>query len=352
MIVPKFHLTPDGHTRFCTVDESKEGSRGCPYGDAPHSDSRSELREIYEKQMKEGGAAKKSLAGMSASPNEKIAAELAKLDELIGLEEVKGEVKNIVARLQMDQVREKLGFKVPKSTRHIIMSGNPGTGKTTVARIMANIYKELGILSSGHLVEVDRAKLVAGHIGQTAIKTSAVIEEAKGGVLFIDEAYALASGGENDFGKEAVDTILKAMEDHRDDLVVFAAGYSNRMKEFTEMNPGLPSRFNKELEFDDYSNQQLGQIFDLVAGGSDYKLDESGKQALEAVLSDIPRGQYFGNARTVRNIFEQAVDAQASRIISANGQVDKETLMTLTDADIFAAEGNLLERTNAEKAPA
>lgn len=221
---------------------------------------------------------------------------------------------------------------------HMVFSGNPGTGKTMIARIMARIYRSLGVLSKGHLVEVDRAGLVAGYIGQTAEKTRQVVEKALGGVLFIDEAYTLsAHKGENDFGQEAIDTLLKAMEDHREDLVVIVAGYDGLMDEFIHSNPGLESRFNRYLHFDDYTVDEMLSILDLQLRKGQYRLDDGAWKAVREYIEISNTGSIaFGNARGVRNIFERLLVAQANRLSAINSP-DKDALMTIVEQDVTAA---------------
>jgi len=235
------------------------------------------------------------------------------LNEYIGLDTVKKEVESLINLVTVQKMRKENGLPVNDLSLHMVFSGNPGTGKTMVARLMARIYKSLGILSKGHLVEVDRSGLVAGYVGQTAIKTGEAIQKAVGGVLFIDEAYALTNRGGNDYGQEAVDTLLKAMEDHRDDLIVIVAGYTELMEEFVHSNPGLESRFNRFLNFPDYTVQEMMDIFDMRCRKSGYELAEDARgllRSLLALLSLDVKG--FGNARGVRNLFERTVAAQAA----------------------------------------
>jgi SpoVK/Ycf46/Vps4 family AAA+-type ATPase len=221
----------------------------------------------------------------------------------------------------------------------MVFSGNPGTGKTTVARLMARIYHSLGILSKGQLVEVDRSGLVAGYVGQTAIKTTKVIDSAIGGVLFIDEAYALNGRAENDFGQEAIDTLLKAMEDHRDDLVVIVAGYDGLMDDFIHSNPGLESRFNRFLHFDDYNLEEMLSIFDQQCKKGCYELDQETREMVRDFIQEENTNSIsFGNARGVRNIFEQILVNQANRL-ALQEQVSKEDLMQITPRDILMARG-------------
>ena len=235
---------------------------------------------------------------------------------------------------QIEQKRREADLPCTDMSLHMVFSGNPGTGKTTIARMMARIYHSLGILSRGHLVEVDRSGLVAGYVGQTAAKTSKVIEKALGGVLFIDEAYALNGKSENDFGQEAIDTLLKAMEDHRDDLVVIVAGYDGLMETFIHSNPGLESRFNRYLHFDDYSVEELVRIFEMQCQKGCYELDEETKKAVRLLIAEKNTAPVsFGNARGVRNLFEQILTAQCNRL-AARETLSREDLMKLTRADV------------------
>ena len=231
-------------------------------------------------------------------------------------------------------LREETGMKAVPVSLHLVFSGNPGTGKTTVARILGKLYKEIGILSTGQMIETDRSGLVAGYVGQTAIKTQKKIQEAMGGVLFIDEAYMLNQEGEN-YGQEAIDTILKAMEDHRDEFIVIVAGYTDLMREFIDSNPGLKSRFNKFFEFPDYTVDELQQIFDLQCKKYQYKLDEDAKKAVkeEIIKLEAEKGENFANAREVRNLFEKIITNQATRV-AAIEDVDEETLSTITMEDL------------------
>lgn len=256
------------------------------------------------------------------------------LNELIGLKAVKEDVKELVNLVKVQKMREDKGLKTVPVSLHLVFTGNPGTGKTTVARILSKLYKEIGILSKGQLVEVDRSGLVAGYVGQTAIKTQKKIEEARGGILFIDEAYTLAKEG-NDFGQEAIDTILKAMEDHRKDLVVIVAGYTNLMENFINSNPGLKSRFNKYIEFKDYTADELIKIFDMQCTKYNYKVSPEARTVIEKNIRDLEaaKGDNFANARDIRNLFETIITNQASRVAMIDDPGDEE-LTTIEAADI------------------
>lgn len=272
-------------------------------------------------------------------PPEDIQTLKKELNEYIGLNSVKKEVESLINLVTVQSLRKQNDLPVEDLSLHMVFSGNPGTGKTMIARLMSRIYRSLGILSKGQLVEVDRSGLVAGYVGQTAIKTSEVIESAKGGVLFIDEAYSLTNRGGNDYGQEAVDTLLKAMEDHREDLIVIVAGYTELMEEFVHSNPGLESRFNRFLHFPDYTVQEMMNIFEMRCQKSGYQLAEDAKDLLRSLLAlfslDV---KGFGNARGVRNLFERAVSAQANRLAKQEN-ITRDALMCLTCDDIRAAGG-------------
>ena len=265
----------------------------------------------------------------------------AELDALVGLAPVKDYVFGLADNLQVQQRRAAAGFKTASLSMHMIFTGNPGTGKTMMARMMARIYRSLDILSKGQLVEVDRSGLVAGYVGQTAIKTQKVIQKALGGVLFIDEAYALNGKSENDFGQEAIDTILKAMEDHRDDLVVIVAGYTDLMDRFIHSNPGLESRFNRFLLFEDYTSDEMLDIFKMQCKKGCYQLSDGVEELVrDYITEENGDPETFGNARGVRNIFEHILVAQNNRL-AAMETVTKEDLMTLTQDDVLHARGKL-----------
>ena len=267
---------------------------------------------------------------------------MAQLESLVGLDEVKKDVKNLVNLMKVRKLRQENDLPVPPMSLHMVFMGNPGTGKTTVARLISGLYAAIGVLSKGQLVEVDRSGLVAGYVGQTALKTQEAIKSALGGVLFIDEAYSLSSGGENDFGREAIETILKAMEDHRDDLIVIVAGYDEPMQKFLSSNPGLESRFNKYFYFPDYTGEQLLTIFKNQCQKNSYTLSPEAEEAAKALFDRLyqQRDDNFGNGRDVRNCFEDMIVRQSNRVAAMEAPT-KEDLMTVLPED-------LEEQTEAE----
>lgn len=259
---------------------------------------------------------------------------MAELNNLIGLSGVKQEVLATINLIKINNMRKEKGLPELQTSRHMVFSGQPGTGKTTVARIMAKIYKSLGVVSKGHLVETDKSGMVAGYVGQTALKTAQVIKKAKGGVLFIDEAYALASEeGSNDFGKEAIDTLVKGMEDFRDDLVVIVAGYTDEMKQFIDMNPGLRSRFNKYITFDNYAASEMLEIFKGLCDKAQFILDKEAQTVAFKYFEQQQGHEQFGNARGVRNYFDRVVTAQATRILTLSNPTEIE-FRTILAADM------------------
>ena len=266
----------------------------------------------------------------AAEPIEEL---LAELDRLVGLEAVKSEVRRLTSLLTVQRLRGERGLPVIETSHHLVFTGNPGTGKTTVARLLSRIYHALDVVTRGHLVETDRSALVAGYVGQTATKTRAVLEQALGGTVLIDEAYALARGGEQDFGREAIDTLVKFMEDHRDDLAIIAAGYPEEMATFIGANPGLRSRFTRTIHFEDYTTDELVAIFVGMGDANEYHLSDEAADALRVLIEAQPRDRGFGNARFVRNVFESAVARHAERVAPLPDP-STEQLTTLTVADV------------------
>ena len=264
---------------------------------------------------------------------------MAQLDSLVGLDDVKKDIKNLMNLVKVRRLRKENGLPIPPMSLHMVFMGNPGTGKTTVARIISGLYAAIGVLEKGQLIEVDRSGLVAGYVGQTALKTQEVIKSALGGVLFIDEAYSLASGGENDFGREAIETILKAMEDHRDELIVVVAGYDGPMEKFINSNPGLQSRFNKYFYFHDYNGEQLLYIFKGQCKKNGYALTEEAEAEAKAMFEELyeNRGENFGNGRDVRNVFEDTVVRQSNRVAALDAPT-KDDLMQFLPEDLRDAD--------------
>lgn len=260
---------------------------------------------------------------------------LAELHSLVGLNRVKEDVESLRNLIKIQALRAQQGLPNSQVSYHCVFTGNPGTGKTTVARIIAGIYKELGILKKGHLVETDRSGLVGEYVGQTAPKTNAKVDEALDGVLFIDEAYSLVTGG-NDYGAEAIATLLKRMEDNRDRLVVILAGYTEEIREFIESNPGLQSRFNRYIHFNDYSAEELMDVFKYNLKRSRYKIKRDAYELLYEKVSYAvsTKDKNFGNARYVRNLFEKVIQQQANRLAKQISIVS-EDLSLITKEDIL-----------------
>ncbi|NLM26004.1 MAG: AAA family ATPase [Firmicutes bacterium] len=294
----------------------------------------SEALSIIRKSASEGKIS------LEMSKENKIAEIQQELNRLIGLESVKQLIHEIYAFVEIQQKRVQMQLASEPVVLHMIFSGNPGVGKTTVARLIGKLFMEMGVLSKGHLVEVERADLVAEYIGQTAQKTREQLRKATGGILFIDEAYSLARGGEKDFGKEAIDTMVKTMEDQRNNLIIILAGYSEPMKEFLETNPGLSSRFPIQIEFPDYSSFELFKIAELMLQERDYQLNKGARRKLYRIIEELKAAETtnFGNARTVRNIIEKAIRRQAVRLVNMKN-LSRTDLMEITEEDIQGEVG-------------
>lgn len=301
----------------------------------------SEARGVGRQQAAHDAGAPPAEAAVAAAAEEELPPPrpvdevLAELDELIGLDSVKAEVKLVADLTRVQLLRKERGLPVSEQSRHLVFSGNPGTGKTTVARLLAEIYRSLGVVEKGHLVEVDRSGLVAGFVGQTAPKVVGVFDEADEGVLLIDEAYSLVRGSESDFGREAIDTIVKLVEDRRDRIVVIMAGYPDEMELLVSANPGLRSRFPKTIHFPDYSADDLIAIFRMQCDKGGYLPTDDAVTAVRAHLDALPRDKGFGNGRVARNLFEAAVARQASRVVAVEDPSDL-VLTTLEAQDIPA----------------
>jgi stage V sporulation protein K len=272
---------------------------------------------------------------------EQFQAIMQELETMIGLKQVKKLVKEIFAFVQVQLKRAEHQLKTEPIVLHMVFKGNPGTGKTTVARILARLFREMGLLSKGHLVEVERADLVGEYIGHTAQKTREHVKKALGGILFIDEAYSLARGGEKDFGKEAIDCLVKSMEDHKNDFILILAGYSHEMDAFLRLNPGMPSRFPITLIFDDYTESELMEIAHVMVRDRQYRFDREAENALRLYLKQqiTNRSRNFSNARMVRNIIERAIRLQALRLLDIP-EPTREDLMILKAEDL-ELEGGL-----------
>lgn len=349
--VPQLHITElnqEGYYKSYDAKEKKpEVQRDSIESSEEKAVQDTSLSDLVEKVNKIVDAIKKAdqnadneagNAKVGKSDEKSLEELLEDLDGLIGLDKVKADVCSLMNFIKVANMRKRKGLKVPAISYHLVFTGNPGTGKTTIARLVAQIYYKMGLLTKGQLVEADRSTLVAGYLGQTAIKTQNVIKEAIGGVLFIDEAYALAREDEDSYGKEAIDTLLKAMEDNRDDLVVIVAGYDDLMHRFIDSNPGLRSRFNKFFHFPDYNAEELVKIFDRFCENNGYAISSEVTAMLLEQFEKVyeTREEHFGNARSVRNVFETAICCQANRIAD-NEDISEEELVILTEEDLRLA---------------
>ena len=326
----------DKLTAICDTTGVKKTREGLNPLDYVTSGEPSFIEKHTQQAQPAGGGAKNSAKTEEKEPEKPNFDELMEeLNSLVGLETVKKEVKNLMNLVKVRKLREENDLPVPPMSFHMVFLGNPGTGKTTVARLVSGLYAAIGVLSKGQLIEVDRSGLVAGYVGQTALKTQEVIQSALGGVLFIDEAYSLSSGGENDFGREAIETLLKAMEDHRKDLVVIVAGYTGPMEGFITSNPGLESRFNRYFYFPDYNGEQLMEIFRIQCRKNSYTLTpEADAEALKMFTQLYEeRDENFGNGRDVRNCFEDMIVRQSNRV-AAMENPSKEDLVTVLPQDL------------------
>jgi len=338
MAILRFFLFTDTTPRWLRVCLGPVGAIACLVLAATVPLDLSSEEQADQEPSKQAEAPKGN-SGESAAPKESVEDVLAELDSLVGLEGVKAEVKRIVNLAKVNEARRAQGLKVPPMTYHMVFTGNPGTGKTTVARIVARAFRALGIAKGGQLVETDRSGLVGRYAGETAVKTNAKVDEAIGGILFVDEAYQLASSDSDDYGKEAIATLLKRMEDDRDKLIVIAAGYTDEMRDFLDANSGLRSRFSKTIEFSDYTAKELAAIFRSMAKKNEFVLAADLEEGLDAAMVKLTakRDRTFGNARFVRQLFEDATGRQANRL-AESGNLDADALKTLALADLGLGE--------------
>ena len=338
MAILRFFLFTDTTPRWLRVCLGPVGAIACLVLAATVPLDLSSEEQADQEPSKQAEASKGN-GGESAAPKESVEDVLAELDSLVGLEGVKAEVKRIVNLAKVNEARRAQGLKVPPMTYHMVFTGNPGTGKTTVARIVARAFRALGIAKGGQLVETDRSGLVGRYAGETAVKTNAKVDEAIGGILFVDEAYQLASSDSDDYGKEAIATLLKRMEDDRDKLIVIAAGYTDEMRDFLDANSGLRSRFSKTIEFADYTAKELAAIFRSMAKKNEFVLAADLEEGLDAAMAKLTakRDRTFGNARFVRQLFEDATGRQANRL-AESGNLDADALKTLVLADLGLGE--------------
>lgn len=344
---PAFKLSTDADRRRAQQDAEDRSARPGS-SQNPFSASPGPMEEVRPT------SADKPLVTPAATPKtaEEVERLLGELNSLIGLQVVKDQVELLTALVRIQRLRREADLPVSQMSQHLVFKGNPGTGKTTVARLIGQIFAALGVVSKGHVVEVDRSQLVAEFVGQTAVKTRKAVESAFGGVLFIDEVYTLArdAGSAAAFGSEAIDTLVKLMEDHRDEFIVVVAGYPVETDAFLASNPGLASRFGRVIEFPDYSDEELIEIFMSMCEKQGYTLGKPAREVLKGIVSSWERGEHFGNARLARAFFEDCVTRQALRLAKVASPSVRQ-LQTFTPADLTAAaaEGQITVPAPPEK---
>ena len=319
-----------GHGRTPPIASDRSGA-GSPAPKQPAPKQPAPKQPASTSAATDKAVASAATPELTLAPARTITELLAELDALIGLSSVKDEVARLTSLLQIQALRAERGLPTIEISHHLVFTGNPGTGKTTVGRLLSQIYRAVGVVSKGHLIETDRSMLVAGFVGQTATKTMAVLLSSLGGMLLIDEAYSLARGGADDFGREAIDTLVKFMEDNRDDIGIVAAGYPAEMQDFIDINPGLKSRFTRTINFADYTDVELVTIFTSLGEKNNYSPTDDAVAKLHALLAAQQRDRGFGNARFIRNVFEEAVGRQAQRLTALEDPTDEQLCTLIAD---------------------